>query len=60
MNTVSIVEIQERLKELPPDKLLVVRDFVSYMADQCPGSPLDRNRYSLDKIEGPVQPPTKR
>ncbi len=41
MNTVSIDAIQERLKELPPEKLLVVYDFVSYMADRCPGTALE-------------------
>jgi hypothetical protein len=38
MNTVSIEAIQERLKQLPPDKLEVVYDFVSYMADRHPGT----------------------
>ncbi len=41
MNTVSIDAIQERLKELPPEKLLVVYGFVSYMADRCPGTALE-------------------
>jgi hypothetical protein len=41
MNTVSIEAIQERLKQLPPDKLEVVYDFVSYMADRHPGTALE-------------------
>jgi len=41
MNTVSIEAIQERLKQLPPDKLAVVYDFISYMADRCPDSALE-------------------
>jgi hypothetical protein len=41
MNTVSIDAIQERLKELPPEKLLVVYDFVSNMADRCLGTALE-------------------
>jgi hypothetical protein len=41
MNTVSIEAIEERLKELPPEKLLMVYDFVSYVADRCPGTALE-------------------
>jgi hypothetical protein len=41
MNNVSIEAIQERLKQLPPDKLEVVYDFVSYMADRHPGTALE-------------------
>ncbi len=41
MNTVSIEAIQERLKQLPPDKLEVVYDFVSYMADRHPNTALE-------------------
>jgi hypothetical protein len=41
MNTVSIEAIQERLKQLPPEKLEVVYDFVSYMADHYPGTALE-------------------
>ena len=41
MNTVSIEAIQEKLKQLPPDKLEVVYDFVSYMADRQLSSALE-------------------
>jgi hypothetical protein len=41
MNNVSIEAIQERLKQLPPDKLEVVYDFVTYMADHHPGTALE-------------------
>jgi len=34
MITVSIPKIVERLKNLPPDKLAVVYDFVSYLAER--------------------------
>lgn len=34
MITVSIPEIVERLKILPPDKLAAVYDFVSYLAER--------------------------
>ena len=41
MNAVTIEAIQERLKQLSPNKLEVVYDFVSYMADRHPGSALE-------------------
>jgi len=41
MNTVSIESIQERLKQLPPNKLEVVYDFISYMADRKPSSAIE-------------------
>jgi len=41
MNNVSIEAIQERLKQLPPDKLEVIYEFVSYMADRHPGTALE-------------------
>ena len=41
MNTVSIESIQERLKQLPPNKLEVVYDFISYMADRQPSSAIE-------------------
>lgn len=41
MNTVSIESIQERLKQLPPNKLEVVYDFISYMADRHPKSAME-------------------
>jgi len=41
MNTVSIDDIQERLRQLPPDKLSVVYDFVSYVVDRYQDSALD-------------------
>jgi hypothetical protein len=34
MQTVTISQIEERLRELPPDKLAVVLDFVSYLAER--------------------------
>ncbi len=37
MQTVSIPQITERLQELPPDKLVVVYDFVSYLAEREAG-----------------------
>ena len=33
MKSPTIESIEERLRELPPDKLVVVADFVSYLAD---------------------------
>jgi hypothetical protein len=33
MDSPTIERIEERLRELPPDKLAVVADFVSYLAD---------------------------
>jgi hypothetical protein len=41
MSTVSIESIQERLKQLSPNKLEVVYDFVSYMANRQPNSALE-------------------
>jgi len=34
MQTVAISQITERLQELPADKLVVVYDFVSYVAER--------------------------
>jgi hypothetical protein len=34
MQAVGIPQITERLQELPPDKLAVVYDFVSYLLDR--------------------------
>ncbi len=34
METVTIPQITERLQELPPEKLAVVYDFVSYLAER--------------------------
>ena len=34
MQTITIPQIEERLRELPTDKLAVVFDFVSYLAEQ--------------------------
>jgi hypothetical protein len=39
MSTVTIDQIDERLRELPPEKLGVVYDFVSYLAEREAGSP---------------------
>lgn len=41
MSNVSIEAIQKRLKQLPPNKLEVVYDFVSYMADRRPSNALE-------------------
>jgi len=34
METVTVSQIEERLKKLPADKLAVVLDFVSYLAER--------------------------
>ena len=34
MTTVTIAEIEERLRRLSPEKLAVVYDFVSYLTDR--------------------------
>jgi hypothetical protein len=34
MSSVTIAEIHERLRHLPPDKLIVVYDFVSYLLER--------------------------
>lgn len=34
MQSVTIAEIDERLRRLPPDKLIVVYDFVSYLLER--------------------------
>jgi len=39
MQTVSVAEIEERLRQLPPEKLAVVYDFVSYLTDRQRKSP---------------------
>jgi hypothetical protein len=36
MNMITIPQIIERLKTLPPDKLPVVYDFVSFLAERRP------------------------
>jgi len=34
MQTITIAQIEERLRQLPPDKLVVVFDFVSYLVER--------------------------
>jgi len=34
MEQVTVVQIEEKLRVLPPDKLAVVYDFVSYLVDK--------------------------
>lgn len=34
MQTITVSQIEERLRQLPPGKLAVVFDFVSYLAEQ--------------------------
>jgi len=41
MNTTNLEAIEERLRELPPEKLAVVYDFVSYLAEGCSKSALE-------------------
>jgi hypothetical protein len=41
MNSVSIDDIQDRLRKLPPEKLSVIYDFVSYVADRYQDLALD-------------------
>ncbi|GAB4396230.1 MAG: hypothetical protein OHK0052_17280 [Anaerolineales bacterium] len=36
MQTVTIVEITEKLRKLPVEKLAVVYDFISYLSDREP------------------------
>ncbi len=40
MQTVTIAQITERLRKLPADKLVVVYDFVSYLAERQLGQAL--------------------
>jgi len=40
MQTVTIAQITERLRKLSADKLVVVYDFVSYLAEREPGPTL--------------------
>jgi hypothetical protein len=41
MTTTNLEAIEERLKLLPPEKLAVVYDFVSYLAEGCTKSALE-------------------
>lgn len=41
MTTNHLEAIEERLRVLPPEKLAVVYDFVSYLADSCTKSALE-------------------
>ena len=41
MATTNLEAIEERLKVLPPEKLAVVYDFVSYLAEGCTKSALE-------------------
>ncbi len=41
MNTSNLEAIEERLRDLPPEKLAVVYDFVSYLAEGCSKSALE-------------------
>lgn len=41
MTTNNLEAIEERLRELPPEKLAVVYDFVSYLVKGCAKSALE-------------------
>ncbi|MEW6669802.1 MAG: DUF2281 domain-containing protein [Thermodesulfobacteriota bacterium] len=41
MSMSNLEAIEERLKELPPEELAVVYDFVSYLAEGCTKSALE-------------------
>jgi hypothetical protein len=41
MTTTDLEAIEERLRVLPPEKLAVVYDFVSYLAEGCTKSALE-------------------
>ena len=41
MTTTNLEAIEERLRTLPPEKLAVVYDFVSYLAEGCTKSALE-------------------
>jgi hypothetical protein len=38
MQAVTISQIEERLRQLPPEKLAVVFDFVSFLAERRPSA----------------------
>jgi hypothetical protein len=45
MQTVTISQIEERLRRLPPNKLAVVFDFVSYLSERQPEALLQSESF---------------
>ncbi len=52
MEQISVAQIEEKLRELPPDKLNVVYDFVSYLADREPSSEAYQTMLSSKSVLG--------
>lgn len=54
MTAVTLREIDERLRQLPPEKLIVVYDFISYLIERDSASlltPIDHVRESAIAAE---------
>jgi hypothetical protein len=48
MEAVSISQIEEQLRRLPPEKLAVVLDFVSYLVERHPATKTTATRPILE------------
>jgi hypothetical protein len=46
----TMLEIEERLRRLPPEKLAVVLDFVSYLAERRPTSEAFQTMVASEEI----------
>jgi len=52
MEPVSVFQIEAKLRQLPPDKLAIVYDFVSYLADREPSSETYQTMLSSESVLG--------
>jgi hypothetical protein len=50
MDETTIMEIEEQLKRLPPDKLAAVLDFVEYLADKQGASTAFQTMLASEQI----------
>jgi len=50
MDTVTIPQVQEQLRRLPPDKLGVVYDFISYLIERSASSEAFRTMLASEEV----------
>jgi hypothetical protein len=50
MESVTIAQIEEQLRQLPPEKLVLVFDFVSYLADRQSSSEVYQTALASEAV----------
>jgi hypothetical protein len=52
METITIPQVQEQLRRLPPDKLGVVYDFISYLVERSAASESFQTMLASEEVLG--------